>query len=192
MAEEAPGSGPLDDVLPAVTFECDLSGKALQLSPRWGELTGQPMSEALGSGWLTHFDSGGHATAVASFAEALNSSEPVHFVLRCRLRGDIWSWFRVAVRVRRRADRTPTVVGVAMPVNSDDMTDEGRVLVETHLLDFDRQLYGESIRVRFLRRLRGERKFPSLDDLREQIARDVARAGKYFRHEAVRRNLAFV
>jgi riboflavin kinase/FMN adenylyltransferase len=83
--------------------------------------------------------------------------------------------------------RSVTNVGVRPTV-----TDEGRVLVETHVLGFDRQLYGETIRVRFLRRLRGERKFPSLDDLRAQIARDAARATEYFEHEAVRRNLTFI
>ena len=63
--------------------------------------------------------------------------------------------------------------------------------VETHLLDFDRMLYGETIRVRFLHRLRDEERFPSLDDLRAQIARDTDRARRYFRHPLARRNLTF-
>ena len=51
------------------------------------------------------------------------------------------------------------------------------VVAEAHLLDFDgRDLYGEPIRLAFLERLREERRFPSVDDLRAQIARDVARA----------------
>lgn len=66
------------------------------------------------------------------------------------------------------------------------------ITVETHLLDFDRQIYGERIRVRFLRRLRGERRFPSLDDLKAQIARDVERGRSFFERPAVRRNLTFV
>jgi riboflavin kinase/FMN adenylyltransferase len=51
------------------------------------------------------------------------------------------------------------------------------VVLEAHLLDFDgRDLYGESIRVAFLARLRDERRFPSVDALRAQIAEDAARA----------------
>jgi riboflavin kinase/FMN adenylyltransferase len=51
------------------------------------------------------------------------------------------------------------------------------VVAEAHLFDFDgRDLYGESIRVAFLARLRDERRFPSIDALRAQIVRDVAEA----------------
>jgi len=53
--------------------------------------------------------------------------------------------------------------------------------VETHVMDFDRELYGEKIRVRFLHRLRGEKKFESIDALRDQIDRDYLRAVRYFR-----------
>jgi riboflavin kinase / FMN adenylyltransferase len=51
------------------------------------------------------------------------------------------------------------------------------VVAEAHLFDFDgRDLYGEPIRLAFLGRLRDERRFPSVDALRAQIAADVARA----------------
>jgi riboflavin kinase / FMN adenylyltransferase len=70
--------------------------------------------------------------------------------------------------------------------------EENHITVETHLLDFDRQIYGERIRVRFLRRLRGEKRFASLDDLKAQIARDVMRGRRYFDCPVVRRNLSFV
>jgi riboflavin kinase/FMN adenylyltransferase len=51
------------------------------------------------------------------------------------------------------------------------------VVAEAHLFDFDgRDLYGKSIRVAFLARLRDERRFPSVEALRAQIADDVARA----------------
>jgi riboflavin kinase/FMN adenylyltransferase len=53
----------------------------------------------------------------------------------------------------------------------------GGVVPEAHLFDFDgRDLYGEAIRVSFLSRLREERRFPSVEALRAQIAADVARA----------------
>jgi riboflavin kinase/FMN adenylyltransferase len=65
------------------------------------------------------------------------------------------------------------------------------VTIETHMMDFDRQLYGEKIRVRFLYRLRGERKFESVEALRAQIDRDRGRAVRYFQMEPVRRNFRF-
>jgi riboflavin kinase/FMN adenylyltransferase len=70
--------------------------------------------------------------------------------------------------------------------------DEEHVTVETHLLDFDEDIYGEKIRVRFLHRLRGERRFPGLDALKMQIARDVDRARRYFESGVVAHNLTFV
>jgi riboflavin kinase/FMN adenylyltransferase len=51
------------------------------------------------------------------------------------------------------------------------------VVTEVYLFDFDgRDLYGEPIRVAFVARLRDERRFPSIDALKAQIAEDVARA----------------
>jgi riboflavin kinase/FMN adenylyltransferase len=50
------------------------------------------------------------------------------------------------------------------------------VLVETYLLDRDIDLYGKTLQVEFLRRLRGERRFPSTEALVEQMRRDVEQA----------------
>ena len=44
--------------------------------------------------------------------------------------------------------------------------------VETHLLDFDEDIYGLPLQVRFVRRIRDERRFPSLELLRTQLERD--------------------
>jgi riboflavin kinase/FMN adenylyltransferase len=53
----------------------------------------------------------------------------------------------------------------------------GRVIAEVHLFDFDgRDLYGEPIRLGFVARLREERRFPSVEALRRQIAADAAQA----------------
>ena len=49
-------------------------------------------------------------------------------------------------------------------------------LLELHLFDLDREIYGEDVEVRFLRYLRGEQKFGSLEELQAQIARDVEEA----------------
>ena len=53
-------------------------------------------------------------------------------------------------------------------------------LIETHLLDFDGDLYGQHINIRWLKKLRSERKFDSLDALKAQIARDIDAARAYF------------
>ncbi len=52
--------------------------------------------------------------------------------------------------------------------------------VEVHLLDYQGDLYGQEMEIVFLDRLRAERQFPSLEALREQIARDVAAARARF------------
>ncbi len=51
--------------------------------------------------------------------------------------------------------------------------------VETHIFDFDSELYGKTITVEFLRKLRDEVKFDSISDLSEQIVRDCREARKY-------------
>jgi riboflavin kinase/FMN adenylyltransferase len=53
---------------------------------------------------------------------------------------------------------------------------ETELAVEAHVLDFTGDLYDERVTLTFVRRLREERKFPSVDALREQIALDVAAA----------------
>lgn len=48
----------------------------------------------------------------------------------------------------------------------------GALTIETHILDFDEDIYGLDMRVSFLRFLRPERRFDSLDALRTQLAAD--------------------
>src|SRR5687767_1739478 len=55
--------------------------------------------------------------------------------------------------------------------------DTGRgLLVEAHLIDFEGDLYGQTLRIAFLDRLRGEKRFESVDALVEQMNRDVGQA----------------
>ena len=56
----------------------------------------------------------------------------------------------------------------------------GRTTIETHLFDFDRDLYGMTVRLAFVQRLRDERAFDSLDALKSQIAADCSRARVLF------------
>jgi riboflavin kinase/FMN adenylyltransferase len=52
----------------------------------------------------------------------------------------------------------------------------GKRLLEVHLCGFSGDLYGEKLEVRFEKQLRPEMKFPTLEALREQIAKDVLAA----------------
>ncbi len=46
-------------------------------------------------------------------------------------------------------------------------------LVEVHLMDFEGEIYGEHLELQFVAPIRAEQRFPDLEVLREQIARDV-------------------
>jgi riboflavin kinase / FMN adenylyltransferase len=50
------------------------------------------------------------------------------------------------------------------------------LLIEAYLIDFEGDLYGKTLRVAFVARLRGERRFPSTEDLVAQMHRDVEEA----------------
>jgi riboflavin kinase / FMN adenylyltransferase len=53
--------------------------------------------------------------------------------------------------------------------------DQNTLLVEAYLLDFEGDLYGEPLRIGFIERLRGERRFDSADELVAQMSRDIER-----------------
>jgi riboflavin kinase / FMN adenylyltransferase len=68
------------------------------------------------------------------------------------------------------ANGHPTAVNVGVRPTFE--TGRGLV-VEAHLLDFDGDLYGETLRIAFLERLRGEKRFDSVEELVAQMNRDV-------------------
>jgi riboflavin kinase / FMN adenylyltransferase len=71
------------------------------------------------------------------------------------------------------ANGSPAAVNVGVR----PMFETGRgLLIEAYLIDFDGDLYGETMRVAFVERLRGERRFPSVEDLIAQMHRDVEEA----------------
>ena len=53
-------------------------------------------------------------------------------------------------------------------------------VVESHILDFNADVYGETVELRFYKRLREERTFPSMMELSAQIGRDVETARDVF------------
>lgn len=67
--------------------------------------------------------------------------------------------------------RGVTNVGYRPTVDSD-----GQVNCETYLLDFEGDLYGQSMTVRFLRYLRAERQFEDIETLKKQIQKDIEAA----------------
>jgi len=54
--------------------------------------------------------------------------------------------------------------------------------LEVHLLDFQANIYGQSVKVEFLSKLRDEQRFDGLDALKAQITQDLERARTYFVH----------
>ena len=50
---------------------------------------------------------------------------------------------------------------------------EGKRMVETHLLNYEGNLYGKEIRLEFAQKLRDEQRFPSSEELKTQIEKDV-------------------
>ena len=57
--------------------------------------------------------------------------------------------------------------------------DDKKLTIETHLIDFDEDLYGETLEVKFLERLRSEKKFATVNDLIDQIRKDIQRGKDY-------------
>ncbi len=83
--------------------------------------------------------------------------------------------------------RSVTNVGVR-----PTFTRDSEPSVETFVMNWAGDLYGDVVRVRFLHRLRDEKKFASVEELRAQIEKDVSRAQNYFERIGVRNSLSIV
>ncbi len=64
--------------------------------------------------------------------------------------------------------------------NNPTFNDGNDIFVETHILDFDNDIYGNEIEVSFVKRLRSEMKFTSVNELIDQIKIDVDKTREYF------------
>jgi len=73
---------------------------------------------------------------------------------------------------RAQVDGDTYIAAVNVGVRPTFQTGRG-LLVEAYLLDFDGDIYGQELRLEFLDRLRGEKRFDSVDTLVEQMHRDV-------------------
>ena len=75
-----------------------------------------------------------------------------------------------------------TVFGAASVGVRPTIAEGLKPVLEVHLLDFDRDIYGEHVHVNFHHKLRDEAKYASLEALTAQIARDVEDTRNYFEH----------
>ncbi|MBT8496095.1 MAG: bifunctional riboflavin kinase/FAD synthetase [Deltaproteobacteria bacterium] len=82
-----------------------------------------------------------------------------------------------AVRVERPAgEPSASLPGAANLGVNPTFQDDGRLSLEVHILDFDEDLYGQPLRIEFIERLRGEKRFSGPDQLIAQIHQDIAKA----------------
>ncbi len=65
-------------------------------------------------------------------------------------------------------------------IGNNPTFNEQKVSIETYIMDYSEDIYGEDIEVFFLKRIRGEKKFNAVDDLVEQIRKDIESAREYF------------
>ena len=70
--------------------------------------------------------------------------------------------------------------------------DETAPSIETYVFDFDGDLYGDVLRVRFLHRIRDEQKFGGIEELKAQIERDTNHTLNYFKRLGVKNSLDIV
>jgi len=113
-------------------------------------------------GPVIHGDHRGHTIGfpTANLDYPLQKVLPSNGIYAC------WAWLG--------SERFAAAINVGLrPTVHDDQTVPN---VEAYLLDFDREIYGQHLRLDFVARLRDELKFPSLDALIEQMHRDVAQA----------------
>ena len=81
---------------------------------------------------------------------------------------------RTLLEGETKSRRSVTNIGVRPTFNGSGVS------VETHLLDYSREVSAKRIEVQFWKRLREEKKFAGPEELRAQIARDIAAANRFF------------
>jgi len=76
--------------------------------------------------------------------------------------------YHTVTNINNKLYKSITNVGVNPTVNGQKLT------VECHVLDFSEEIYGSSVNVHFINRIRDEKKFNSIDELKEQLNKDRA------------------
>jgi riboflavin kinase/FMN adenylyltransferase len=72
------------------------------------------------------------------------------------------------------------IKGVANVGTRPTIEGGSKVILETHLFDFDKEIYGRYVEVHFKQKIRDEQRFQSLDELKAQIVKDVIETKKFF------------
>ena len=84
--------------------------------------------------------------------------------------------YAVRVYVNERSYPAVANIGLRPTFGSEER------LLETHLLGFSGDLYGQEIEIEFVDRLRDEVRFPDADKLKAQVMRDIEQAGAILEH----------
>ncbi len=90
----------------------------------------------------------------------------------------------IGVYVTRVILHEKTYLGITNVGCRPTFEDQDQPNVETHILDFDGNIYGEQLTLQFLQRIRDEQKFDNPDAFIAQIERDKVFARKIFDHDA--------
>jgi riboflavin kinase / FMN adenylyltransferase len=164
LAEAAQGHGFALEAMPDVLFEGErVSSSAVRAALRAGDLRraerllGHPYTI---SGKVGHGEKLGRQLGFPTANIRLGRTAPLAGIFAVEVEG-------IGPAVAS-VGRRPTVNPLARP------------LLEVHLFDWDGELYGRHVKVRFLEKLRDEEKYDGLEALKAAIARDALQARAYF------------
>ena len=73
-------------------------------------------------------------------------------------------------RVMARGEEYDAMTNIG---KNPSISEENPLTIESHLLNFDKEIYGEKIRISFLERIREQKRFPNLDALKAQLKEDL-------------------
>ncbi|MGO4571873.1 putative bifunctional diguanylate cyclase/phosphodiesterase [Microvirga sp. 2TAF3] len=85
---------------PQIPWTTDSQGNLLDVSPRWCALTGMPVEEALGQGWIRALRADDILTTARQWSDALGSRNPIDVEYRLRLADGSCRWFRARATPR--------------------------------------------------------------------------------------------
>ncbi len=116
------------------------------------------------SGSVVHGDGRGRKINIptANIESSPQKAVPLNGVYAC------WAY------LHGKKHRAVTNIGIRPTFTPD----QEQANIETHLLDFKDEIYGESLKLEFISRLRDEKKFASVDELLVQIRADIAKANE--------------
>ena len=87
---------------------------------------------------------------------------------------------KIYIETDKTSDETDGYIGVTNIGIRPTVDNSENITAETHILNFQRNLYGHQVRIEFHKRLRPEIKFNNVDELKEQINTDCTAASDYF------------